>query len=137
VTNRPNVHVRLVAFELFFGHGDFPLEIQSQNNPTPNIAGAHDRNRTDDLFLTKEVLYRLSYVSDDLNFRRTGYLKNLAGNCDQHRDELERVAGIEPASSAWKAEVLPLNYTRQNQRRSVPIACDSPVSRRGPQWWRG
>ena len=25
---------------------------------------------------------------------------------------LERVAGIEPASSAWKAEVLPLNYTR-------------------------
>ena len=25
---------------------------------------------------------------------------------------VERVAGIEPASSAWKAEVLPLNYTR-------------------------
>ena len=24
---------------------------------------------------------------------------------------LEQVAGIEPASSAWKAEVLPLNYT--------------------------
>ena len=26
---------------------------------------------------------------------------------------LERVAGIEPASSAWKAEVLPLNYARE------------------------
>ncbi len=26
---------------------------------------------------------------------------------------MERVAGIEPASSAWKAEVLPLNYTRK------------------------
>ena len=25
---------------------------------------------------------------------------------------VERVTGIEPASSAWKAEVLPLNYTR-------------------------
>ncbi len=25
---------------------------------------------------------------------------------------LERVMGIEPMSSAWKAEVLPLNYTR-------------------------
>jgi hypothetical protein len=25
---------------------------------------------------------------------------------------MERVAGIEPAPSAWKAEVLPLNYTR-------------------------
>ena len=26
---------------------------------------------------------------------------------------LERAAGIEPASSAWKAEVLPLNYARK------------------------
>jgi hypothetical protein len=25
---------------------------------------------------------------------------------------MERVMGIEPTSSAWKAEVLPLNYTR-------------------------
>ncbi len=24
----------------------------------------------------------------------------------------ERVEGIEPSSAAWKAEVLPLNYTR-------------------------
>ncbi len=27
---------------------------------------------------------------------------------------MERVAGIEPASLAWKAKVLPLNYTRMN-----------------------
>ena len=26
---------------------------------------------------------------------------------------LERVKGIEPSLSAWKAEVLPLNYTRR------------------------
>jgi hypothetical protein len=26
---------------------------------------------------------------------------------------LERVMGIEPTRSAWKAEVLPLNYTRE------------------------
>ena len=25
---------------------------------------------------------------------------------------MERVMGIEPTSSAWEAEVLPLNYTR-------------------------
>lgn len=31
----------------------------------------------------------------------------------QNPANLERVAGIEPASSAWKAEVLPLNYTRE------------------------
>ena len=30
------------------------------------------------------------------------------------KNNLERVAGIEPAPSAWKAEVLPLNYTRQH-----------------------
>jgi hypothetical protein len=27
-------------------------------------------------------------------------------------DSLERVDGIEPTYSAWKADVLPLNYTR-------------------------
>ena len=26
--------------------------------------------------------------------------------------KIKRVSGIEPPSSAWKAEVLPLNYTR-------------------------
>ena len=29
----------------------------------------------------------------------------------------KRAAGIEPASSAWKAEVLPLNYARANKRK--------------------
>jgi hypothetical protein len=56
----------------------------------PSETGAHERDRTADLVLTKDVLYQLSYVS-----------------------VLERVAGIEPAPSAWKAEVLPLNYTRR------------------------
>jgi hypothetical protein len=42
-----------------------------------------------------EVLYRLSYVGVALNLT------------------LERVMGIEPTLSAWKAEVLPLNYTRE------------------------
>jgi hypothetical protein len=27
---------------------------------------------------------------------------------------MERVMGIEPTPSAWKAEVLPLNYTRSS-----------------------
>ncbi len=29
---------------------------------------------------------------------------------------MERVMGIEPTSSAWEAEVLPLNYTRITSR---------------------
>ena len=42
---------------------------------------AHDRDRTGDLFLTKEVLYRLSYVSQGLVLR-----------------VLERETGFEPAT---------------------------------------
>jgi hypothetical protein len=30
---------------------------------------------------------------------------------------MERVTGIEPAFSAWEADVLPLNYTRMNETR--------------------
>ena len=80
-----------------------------QKNRFPKSTGAHDRNRTGDLVLTKDVLYRLSYVS------RTKTLS---------LDLLERVVGIEPTSSAWKAEVLPLNYTRL--ARGFPLV-----------WWRG
>ena len=36
---------------------------------------------------------------------------------------LERVTGIEPALSAWEADVLPLNYTRvQLHRLTIPSA---------------
>ena len=31
---------------------------------------------------------------------------------------MERVTGIEPALSAWEAEVLPLNYTRRRPERA-------------------
>ena len=34
--------------------------------------GAHDWNRTSDLFLTKEVLYRLSYMSELLEVEFNG-----------------------------------------------------------------
>ena len=50
------------------------------------MGGAHDWNRTSDLFLTKEVLYRLSYMSA-LNCRdRAGRLGcNGAGDGDRTR----------------------------------------------------
>ena len=32
---------------------------------------------------------------------------------------LVRVDGIEPTTSAWKADVLPLNYTRSTETRFV------------------
>src|ERR1700735_4587725 len=35
------------------------------------------------------------------------------------RFQVERVTGIEPALSAWEADVLPLNYTRTRAGRPV------------------
>ena len=46
------------------------------------MPGAHDRNRTGDLFLTKEVLYRLSYV----------------GTIIYYNFKVERETGFEPAT---------------------------------------
>ena len=34
-----------------------------------NADGAHDRNRTGDLVLTKDVLYRLSYMGAPINLQ--------------------------------------------------------------------
>ena len=48
------------------------------------------------------MLYQLSYVGRIL---------------------LERVMGIEPTPSAWKAEVLPLNYTRQWSYPTYRLHC--------------
>ena len=45
-------------------------------------------------------------------FRALCLTRACAGNTKTTSLCLERVMGIEPTSSAWKAEVLPLNYTR-------------------------
>ena len=42
----------------------------------------------------------------------TSRLSGVRSNQLSYRPFLERVMGIEPTTSAWKAEVLPLNYTR-------------------------
>ena len=45
VTNRPHVHVRLVAFELFFGHPNTPLQNLRVKDFRPNLesSGAHNQ----------------------------------------------------------------------------------------------
>ena len=32
--------------------------------------------------------------------------------------DLERIMGVEPTTSAWEANVLPINYIRDNDRRT-------------------
>jgi dCTP deaminase len=41
------------------------------------------------------------------------------------RFALERVTGIEPALSAWEADVLPLNYTRASAARPVAATTEA------------
>ena len=53
--------------------------------------GTPGGTRTPDLLLRRQLLYPAEL---------------------QARILLERVMGIEPTQSAWKAEILPLNYTR-------------------------
>jgi hypothetical protein len=57
---------------------------------------------------------------------------------------MERVMGIEPTLSAWKAEVLPLNYTRLRSCAQPRRTQISPINRwrasrgsRSEGWWRG
>ena len=63
------------------------------------------------------MLYRLSYVGSSLHFPPSSTIVLLhPGSSTPIRAtcaNLERVIGLEPTSSAWKAEVLPLNYTRK------------------------
>ena len=55
----------------------------------PILLKAHDGNRTRDLFLTKEVLYRLSYMGIIDAFAAA----NASGNT-----KMERETGFEPAT---------------------------------------
>ena len=41
-----------------------------------------------------------------------------------YQTNLERETGIEPVSLAWKAKVLPLNYSRSSTAKVLPAKCD-------------
>ena len=47
-------------------------------------------------------------------------------NCSV-QEEVERAAGIEPAYSAWEADVLPLNYARSAEFGSILAGFVQPV----------
>jgi hypothetical protein len=60
------------------------------------------------------------------------------------RPDVERVMGIEPTPSAWKAEVLPLNYTRtesgdpngiRTRVTALKGRCPRPLDDGAALWW--
>ena len=66
-------------------------------------SGADTQSRTGDLTLTKGALYQLSHIST----------------------YLERAAGIEPASSAWKAEVIAIIRCPHPETRLPSSFCNT------------
>jgi hypothetical protein len=49
---------------------------------------------------------------------------------------LERVTGIEPALSAWEADVLPLNYTRAHKHGLVELTAGRACAVSAQTWYR-
>ena len=49
---------------------------------------------------------------------------------------LERVTGIEPALSAWEADVLPLNYTRACEQGLVKLTNRRACTVSAQTWYR-
>ena len=47
---------------------------------------------------------------------------------------MERVTGIEPASRAWEARVLPLNYTREGGQISGRTTATTKAGRGSGSW---
>ena len=66
---------------------------------THHIFGAPEGTRTPDPLLRRQMLYPAELQAPIV--------------------KMERVMGIEPTQPAWKAGVLPLNYTRTTHRQSV------------------
>src|SRR5436305_366554 len=78
VPNRPHVDVRLRPLKLLLRHSGRSSSFQLVQYPLPGVqtpttsighwtlndCGAHDQIRTGDLVLTKNALYRLSYVGE-------------------------------------------------------------------------
>src|SRR5262249_19939979 len=85
MTDRPNVAVRLVPLTFLLGHSCHPCFIT----------------------LCRPLYFRTSSPQSSAFIFLVAYQAEAA---EQRR--LERVKGIEPSSSAWKAVALPLSYTR-------------------------
>ncbi|MDF2837959.1 MAG: hypothetical protein K0Q63_3599 [Paenibacillus sp.] len=59
------------------------------------------------------VSEQLYHPQSDVSHHFANNKKSLATQGFWALDNLERVMGIEPTLLAWKAKVLPLNYTRK------------------------
>ena len=81
----------------------------SAYSPAPGGGSRAGGIRTHDLLHPKQARYQTAlYPAKKRESRRRGTGGDPARST-------ERVTGIEPAPSAWKAEALPLSYTRMRE----------------------
>ena len=88
------------------------LESKSSALPTwlrPIVVGAPRRIRTPGTRIRSPLLYPAELVAHIYSSILRQFYGRRRSCPDNH---VERVMGIEPTQSAWKADVLPLNYTR-------------------------
>ena len=94
--------------------GRFPGRFGGAHRSRNRRSGRPGRGRgtrTPDLRFWRPSLYQLSYTPRDEE-----HIADSIATAPFRPLRLERVAGIEPAYSAWKAAALPLSYTRGRQR---------------------
>ena len=92
-------------------HGAQRITQGNALNEFRNWVGAHARIRTGDLFLTKEMLYRLSYVgglgSDSICYiLRTSFMATVDGLLERARARLKRVDAKQAAAELGGGALL-------------------------------
>ena len=92
--------------------GALPTELIPPYCPEPFGAGAPGGTRTPGLLLRRQLLYPAELLA-----------------LIEQPSEMERVRGIGPPYPAWKAGILPLNYTRKPVNNTIHRA-ECQVSRR-------
>jgi hypothetical protein len=95
---RPHIYMRLRPLKFLLPHLLTSLMTEHFIDETFFVRGAHDRDRTGDLILTKDVLYQLSYVGLPI---AASFVEPLAATqtWSGKRDS-------NPRPSAWKADAL-------------------------------
>ena len=98
----------MIAGNILYENGEFsvgtdPQEIYAKAEGRL-VNGTPGGIRTPGLLLRRQLLYPTELLAQIF---RAGHI------CRLGRKRMERVMGIEPTCSAWKADILPLNYTRR------------------------
>ena len=89
------------------------------------------------LWIARQSVQRRGSLTDGLaEVRLMRPLGGIENNNDFNGERLERVTGIEPVYSAWKAAALPLSYTRPEHRSEGWLSVTRRQNARPCLWMR-